>query len=51
MTPFLQSDVLQMPMTRHIRRSRSRDLAVKKVVDFSALDGDEFYLSPVYRFP
>jgi len=40
-------------MTRHIRRSKSRDLAVKnksEVVDFSELDGDEFYHSPGLSF-
>jgi len=53
MTPFLRSDVYQMSMTLHIRRSRSTDLAVKnksEVVDFSELDGDEFYLSPGLSF-
>ena len=42
-----------MPMTRHVRRSKSRDLAVKnksEVVDFSELDGDEFYHSPGLSF-
>jgi hypothetical protein len=53
MTPFLRSGVFQMPMTAHIRGSRSRDLAVKnksEVVDFSELDGDEFYHSSTLSF-
>jgi len=42
-----------MPMTHHIRRSRSSDLAVKnksELVDFSELDWDEFYHSPALSF-